>query len=253
MRGLFFVFCLAACASAGSVVPALAKPDASALPPELALFRGSCDGGSAEACQSLGAMYAIGGAGDGSVNRWPIDLARSFAAHERACEMGLADGCMSVAYMYEHGEHVAVDLALAAAMYERACQAGSGDGCYGLAQLYADGRGVGKEARKARGLLERGCKGNGPYACYALAQAMYDGASTAKDACCTVALLLRACARQHPQACAAAGLICGAEPAAAGGVFRRVCPASPPRPDPDEVRPVESTFRGCEFLQEGAY
>jgi TPR repeat protein len=148
----------------------------------------ACNAGKLETCQALGSKYATG----------PVDLARAFAFHKRACDGGLAEGCMSVAYMYEHGEHVAADLPRAATLYRKACDDGAGDACYGLALLYEKGSGVPKDPGVATGLVEKGCLADGPYACVALAERFF---RAEKELCCTLALLRRACARGHEGAC----------------------------------------------------
>jgi TPR repeat protein len=175
-------------------------------PASFSIYLDSTALGGLDACQALGSMYAHGGSAD--AHAFPIDLQKSFAYHKRACDGGLAEGCMTLAYMYEKGEHVAVDVATAAQLYQRACYVGAGDACYGLAQLYAEGRGVKKDDAQAKGFLEQGCRNGGARACFALAQRLYDGQSNVRGACCTVGYLLRACDGKLRSACESAKIMC---------------------------------------------
>lgn len=192
------------------------------------LYDRGCAGNWAVACQKNGSIYANGGYSDGTEigsSRLPggPDLDRSFSYHSKACSLDLADGCMSVAYMYEHGEHVAKNVAKAKEMYESACGKGSGDGCYGAALLLDETN----QAQERERLITKGCKLRGAWACGEFSNGKHD------DQCCAFGALIRSCENNNQQACIAASVHIG-KPILASYLER--CGAA--------------KFNGCEFLKE---
>lgn len=130
----------------------------------------------------------------------PPDDALSHAAFERACELGIADGCAQVATDLLTGIGIAEDLARARAMLERACTAGSGLSCYNLAVSARDGTfGATRDAAAAYALFEKGCAEGFAAACTEQAIALHGGAGVKKDPARATAMATAACEAKAAQ------------------------------------------------------
>jgi TPR repeat protein len=57
------------------------------------------------------------------------DGARAAVWYERACELGLPEGCVRLGILHRFGAGVRHDEARAVALFERACAAGDEEGC----------------------------------------------------------------------------------------------------------------------------
>ena len=120
-------------------------------------FQGLCNEGDAKACFALGAMYHIGD-----------DVGQSFKkaqqSYLRACELGSAEGCSHLAYMYESG-HAGVNLPKAAEYYAKGCELGDAGGCASLGKLYENGSGVAEDMQKAVNFYDKACDGRDGKSC----------------------------------------------------------------------------------------
>lgn len=121
---------------------------------------------------------------EAAYNGWngtPLDLAKSFAAADKACALDDSLGCAMLGLHYQDGRGAPWDHAKAVATYEKACALGSGTGCYNLESMYVGGHGVvadeakGKLYReKARAAWDAQCHGSAPRWCTNLAFLEYE-------------------------------------------------------------------------------
>jgi TPR repeat protein len=96
-----------------------------------ALYRRACDGGDAEGCAELGAVYeAI------------HEDTTAQGLYQQSCLAGHARGCASLGALYAAGRGSARDDAKAVAMFRKACDANDPGGCLQLGAMYEAGRGA---------------------------------------------------------------------------------------------------------------
>jgi TPR repeat protein len=88
----------------------------------------ACQGGSADGCSNLGALYERG-AGVGA------DLSEAATLYQWACDGGAALGCSNLGALYARGKGLARDASEAQRLFQQACDGGSAMGCNNLMQL----------------------------------------------------------------------------------------------------------------------
>jgi hypothetical protein len=100
--------------------------------PSLALrsFERACQGGGAEACSNLGALYEAG-VGVRS------NLSDAVRLYEQACTGGAALGCSNLGALYARGKGVGRDASEAQRLFSLSCDTGSAAGCRNLMQITA--------------------------------------------------------------------------------------------------------------------
>jgi len=77
---------------------------------------------------------------------------------KRACDLGKADGCSNLGYMYEYGKGVKQSYYKALEQYKKACNMesiGNAFGCYNLGYMYNYGKGVKKIILKLKNYLKK--------------------------------------------------------------------------------------------------
>jgi uncharacterized protein len=122
----------------------------------LALLARSCDGGVAQSCGALSAVYALGRAGE-------VNVAKAGELGVRACELGSYLSCLS------HADDIKANPVEAYTFLVRACHIGSADGCLAAVSLVMDGRApAGSDT--VRSLVEHACMLGKPEACAYLQQ-----------------------------------------------------------------------------------
>jgi TPR repeat protein len=85
------------------------------------------------------------------------DYKKARSLYEKACNLGDADACTNLAFMYKNGQGVAKDDAKATLWFEQACKSFGGEGCYNTALSCENGQGTVKNEAKAKELFEKSC------------------------------------------------------------------------------------------------
>jgi len=114
------------------------------------LLEQACNGGSANACASLGYMYD---APQGVAQ----DYQKASVFYGKACALNVVASCTSLGILYEYGHGVTKDYVQARANYQKGCDAGYPSGCSYMGDLYLRGHGVPKDVAQGRQLLQKGC------------------------------------------------------------------------------------------------
>ena len=114
------------------------------------LLEQACNGGSANACASLGYMYD---APQGVAQ----DYQKASVFYQKACGLNVIASCTSLGILYEYGHGVTKDYLQARANYQKGCDGGYPSGCSYLGDLYLRGHGVPKDVAQGRQLLQKGC------------------------------------------------------------------------------------------------
>ncbi|MES2059365.1 MAG: tetratricopeptide repeat protein, partial [Pseudomonadota bacterium] len=109
---------------------------------EIKALEESCDAGSADGCQQLGARLADG---EGVAR----DEARAATLFEKSCLGGEADGCTLLGLAYHKGNGVSRSPERAAAFFAQACEKGGAADCNNIGLAYVNGDGVAKDAVRA--------------------------------------------------------------------------------------------------------
>jgi hypothetical protein len=110
-----------------------------------------CEGGEAEVCAELAAVYSQG---DG-VEASRLETRRWF---ERACEFGSDEGCESFGHMVMKGDGGRPDPKAALVPLEKGCGLGNDEACVSVGAIYAEGMGgVRADRAKALGIFEGLC------------------------------------------------------------------------------------------------
>lgn len=118
------------------------------------------------ACK-LGLAEGCVGAGD-ALRRGvgtPKDEARALRLFEQACRDGSAQGCAFAAFQYATGQGVPRNDARATNLYVRACEGGDPVGCYNMGLMYGNARGTVEDLKRARDAYAVGCAGGSSLAC----------------------------------------------------------------------------------------
>lgn len=157
----------------------------------IVLYQKACDGGAADACNDLGALYEDGSGG------LTQDLALAVALFRKACDGGSADGCSNLGFRYgSGGGGLPTDPARAVALYEQACDNGSGIGCHNLAVGHEEGYGgLAKNLGRAAALYQEACGyDGGAESCTRLGFHLENGTlGLTRDATRAVTLYRQAC------------------------------------------------------------
>ena len=239
-----------ACAAAGR---RHARGDGVARDPgkALALFRRGCDGGDAESCAELGAMYEDAHEDALAHGLLPAELRRRPCARLRparravrqrprraarrrqggrdvplACNGGEPSGCLELGRAYEAGRGVPRDDGRAVAIYRRGCDGGSQAMCVALAALYDAGHGIAQDTARAAELYRAACPSE-PRACTALARATATGRGVVRDDKQAHTLYGQACDRGDHAGCIelAETLLDGPDAARGRDLLQRACTA----------------------------
>lgn len=157
--------------------------------------KAKCDGGDAESCVRLAAIYAFGNA------NVKTDLPASVTAYTKACDAGLGKSCYYLAGAYGSGRGTKADPEKKAELHKKAIpllvaacdgEPGDGESCSIIADLHMLGEGVPKdpakeEARRKQAdvLYGKGCERGDGAACSMFAASRIsakDGPGAAKAA-----------------------------------------------------------------------
>jgi TPR repeat protein len=159
------------------------------LPDDEAECATQCAKGDARSCHNLG---KIAGRSSG-----PEQRKKAAEAYEKACALGLGDGCAA------QGDSLGPGAKQRQALFEKGCDLGSGNGCWSASrELVIKGSGSEEAQRK---LLERGCALGFPMACYDLGFLYLAGEGVAKDTARGIELYSRPCRSHIVEACADVG------------------------------------------------
>lgn len=163
-----------------------------------ALQQKACDGGDGQGCSDLARRYIC-------ASGVPLDLPRSTALSERACDLGFVPACGNVAMMVAYpGSNV--EPAAAFRYADKGCKAGDGGACNALGLIYLQGIGTPVDAEKSARLFDDQCKRANQQACGNLAMQLYFGMGLARDIPRAAVLAEHACT-SVPGACSTLGAI----------------------------------------------
>ena len=137
----------------------------------LRMYARACDGGSPDACSSVGfSYYTAHGV------RWDVAAAAKYFV--KACELGSSFGCTNAGDVYRYGAGAPLDHKKAFAHYEKACRPGDPTGCAGIGHYLATGEGGTKvDKQRAQQALRSACENESyviPEACRSLADLLDD-------------------------------------------------------------------------------
>lgn len=110
------------------------------------LYLKICDGGVAEACNTVGEIYE-------QVPGFEVSPSRVAELYRRACDGGVAAGCLNLGLFMS----AAGNLEAGADLYDRACSAGLAAGCHHLAAAFEVGEGVQQNIPHAVELYDEAC------------------------------------------------------------------------------------------------
>ncbi len=91
-------------------------------------------------------------------------------AHERACELQVAQSCVSAARMHASGTGVPPNRVKQITLLDKACRFGDAFACSVPAKAYATGNGVPQDERRAHELWQKACAGGVEQACEAIGE-----------------------------------------------------------------------------------
>jgi TPR repeat protein len=130
--------------------------EAKAIPAQdVAALQSSCDGGTLEACTTLG-----------NVRQNEASYAEAERAWRKACDGGVADGCHELGNMLSNPFSKLGRESESVPLFQKACDLDHVAACYFLGGIYDRGEhGVAADPVKARALYERGCKNGHHWAC----------------------------------------------------------------------------------------
>jgi serine/threonine protein kinase len=94
-----------------------------------------CNTGSADGCESLGALYENDYYEAKDPSQSKAFYARAVPLYSRACASGDAGACFNLAMQYENGKGVQTDKEKARQLYSKACSLGYPNGCTTLKQM----------------------------------------------------------------------------------------------------------------------
>jgi len=134
----------------------------------LELLEGACEAGELFGCVELGQHL-------GHRSRDQEDLV---VAYGRACDGGLASGCLHLAEVLDRHDASAENLTRAAVAAERACDAGLARGCEKSGEMLLEGRGVAQDDELAVTRLVRALGGDAPNARVYLSGIEHEGRAT---------------------------------------------------------------------------
>ena len=86
------------------------------------------------------------------------DMERAIASYKGACDRGEPTACARIAFIYRRGKGKRRSRAPAAEFYGKTCDVGAADECNELGYMYVTGRsGVAADERRALALFRRAC------------------------------------------------------------------------------------------------
>jgi uncharacterized protein len=190
-------------------------------------YRKACDGGFLAGCNTLGWLYLVG---------WGVtkDYAQSAALVRKACDGGFAEGCGALGAIYQNGMGVTPDFVEAASLLRRACDGGDNEGCANLGALYSGGKGVAQDFAQAAVLYRKSCDGGFWGGCANLGKLYSNGNGVAKDPAQAEKLLTGACNGGFAPACSDLGFLyanaigVARDFAQAADLFRKACDGGVP-------------------------
>ncbi|MGH7859303.1 MAG: tetratricopeptide repeat protein, partial [Candidatus Binatia bacterium] len=151
----------------------------------------ACQRKEADACETLGRMVDEGRL----VERNPLQAGKSLF---RACDLGLADGCMRLGkFMLADGRDAFLD----------ACYRGEGESCFLLGELHHYGVGIVSDDGAALDLFRRSCASEWPRGCGRLGESYLTGQGTPVDPARAIESFEKACRGGHPGGCSAAATL----------------------------------------------
>jgi TPR repeat protein len=121
------------------------------------LLAGACDRQDGRSCYRLGMVESA------------RDPAGAVARFRRACELGDADGCASLAVAYIDGDAIEPDRETAVHLAQYACQEGSAAACTLAGQIFTIGFGVQADEKLAGTYFEYACRLGDVHGCEILA------------------------------------------------------------------------------------
>jgi uncharacterized protein len=172
----------------------------------LADWAALCDRDIGEACVEAGLDI---GFGEASKAHTPAERATYF---DRACHLGVANGCTRLAFHYGTGLAVSKDDKKSYELMSKACECGDDTGCSGMAYHLRNGKGVERDYVRAREMLDDLCARDVAASCVHLGKIYEVGAGVAVDLSKAVSLYEHACNgvdgnRETFQGCEALGLL----------------------------------------------
>jgi hypothetical protein len=153
-----------------------------------------CEQGDAVACAVLGSLVADG--------IWPLPRSPEQARPllQKACELGLGEGCRSLAaLLVESGQPA--DVAQGARLYQDACDDSNAQACAALARLHVEAKAPGASLPRAAELTLRACDLGDAEECWTLGNAYALGIWVSADAAKASALWKQACDQGTTMAC----------------------------------------------------
>lgn len=111
----------------------------------------ACAAGDAEACASVGLWTLLG------MNGLAEDAVKAAPFLQRACDLGPATRCTSIADAYRRGNGVPVDLVRALMLFTKACDDGSIGGCHALLAMQSEGQAAVADPASNQRLVEKIC------------------------------------------------------------------------------------------------
>lgn len=220
-RQLPWIAALAACACATPQATSTATPTAAAplLPPAAAAP--SC----APADCNTRAMAALG---EGR----PAD---ALALLDRACSLGHAVACSSLAGLLRSGGLGAKDPGRALGLYDRSCRLGFAEACTTVGGMLAEGTVVPADPPRALAMFEAGCARQDAAACFTAGIHLESGRAGKREPERAAASFVRSCELGHATGCFNAGVLLyreeGARPGEnerAAAMFGRACEGAQP-------------------------
>lgn len=152
------------------------------------LYARACDAGTAWSCYNLSLLLSQGQVQGVSADQAPT---LAFGRLERACDLGMQEGCAALGERLRDGRGVAQDATRARELLTRSCS--SGEGCAALGDLLAEGLGGGRDLKGAASLYDRACRSYDPRGCRALAEMLQRGEGVKKDRALALDYLEHAC------------------------------------------------------------
>ena len=104
------------------------------------------------------------------------------ALFQTACEMGGADGCNGLGFMYHQGRGVPKSYERAAALFKQSCEGGAARGCGSYGFVLEWGQGVPVDYKAAESLYRRSCEGGFATGCVNLGTVFEYGKGFPRDA-----------------------------------------------------------------------
>jgi TPR repeat protein len=109
------------------------------------------------------------------------DYAKAAAFHEKACDLGETDSCVSIGLYYRTGYEIKQDEKKALALYKKACDKGNMEGCWSFGFMYEYSEGLEIDVKKANEFYKKSCDGGYAEGCSSVALAYEAGIGVKKD------------------------------------------------------------------------